>query len=236
MSTACARNPWRVRWNRWTDTPVPPDEPAGTNPPEGALIYYWLKDAPRGPVTLEILDASGAVVRRFSSADAPEPMLEGQQVPPRWVRPPQVLSAEPGMHRFAWDLRYERPAGVRLGYPISAIDGYTPAEPRGPLALPGTYTVRLTVDRVAHRQSLRVKMDPRVMTSGADLKLQFDLSMRIKQVLDRREQSSSPELRRLAGELESLYRVLQGSDQAPTPTTARLAEERLAAAERILGR
>jgi len=226
---------WRVRWNRWTDTPVPPDEPAGTNPPEGALVYYWLKDVPRGPVTLEILDASGAVVRRFSSADAPEPMLEGTQVPPRWVRPPQVLSAEPGMHRFAWDLRYERPAGVRLGYPISAIDGYTPAEPRGPLALPGTYTVRLTVDGVAHRQPLRVKMDPRVTTSEADLRLQFDLSMRIKRVLDRRDAGSSPELRRLAGELESLYRVLQGSDQAPTPTTVSAAEERLGAAERILG-
>ncbi|GMV06860.1 MAG: hypothetical protein AMXMBFR53_31350 [Gemmatimonadota bacterium] len=227
---------WRFRWNRWSDTPLPPDEPAGKNPPEGALLYYWLKDAPRGPVTLEILDAAGAVVRRFSSDDAPEPMLEGQQVPPRWVRPPQVLSAEAGMHRFAWDLRWERPAGVRQGYPISAIDGYTPAEPRGPIALPGTYTVRLTVDGTVHTQTLRVKMDPRVTTSAADLALQFDLSMRIKSVLDRAARAGAPQLGRLAGELESLYRILQGSDQAPTPTTVGLVEERLAQAEALLGR
>ena len=100
---------WRFRWNRWSDTPLPPDEPAGENPPEGALLYYWLKDAAAGPVVLEILDDAGRLVRRFSSDDVPEPMLEGQQVPPRWVRPPEVVSAEPGMHRFAWDLRYERP-------------------------------------------------------------------------------------------------------------------------------
>jgi photosystem II stability/assembly factor-like uncharacterized protein len=227
---------WRFRWNRWSDTPLPPDEPAGTNPPEGAILYYWLKDAPRGPVTLEILDAAGQVARRFSSDDEPEAMLEGQQVPPRWVRPWQPLSAEAGMHRFAWDLRYERPAGVRQGYPISAIDGYTPAEPRGPIALPGTYTVRLTVDGAVHTERLRIEMDPRVTTSAADLKLQFDLSMGIKQVLDRRGDSASADLRRLAGELESLYRILQGSDQAPTPVTVELVRERLAAAERILGR
>ncbi|MDP2958214.1 MAG: hypothetical protein Q8N53_17435 [Longimicrobiales bacterium] len=227
---------WRFRWNRWTDTPLPLDEPAGTNPPEGALIYYWLHDAPRGPVTLEILDGTGALVRRFSSADEPEAMLEGQQVPPRWVRAPQVVSAEAGMHRFAWDLRYERPAGVRQGYPISAISGQTPAEPRGPVAMPGTYTVRLTVDGVAHAQPLRVKMDPRVTTSEADLRLQFDLSVRIKGVMDRGAGNPSTELRRVVGELESLYRILQGSDQAPTPVTVGLVEERLSAAERILGR
>jgi len=226
---------WRFRWNRWSDTPLPPDEPAGTNPPEGALVYYWLQDAAQGPVTLEILDA-GVVVRRFSSADQPEPMLEGQQVPPRWVRPPEVLSTEAGMHRFAWDLRYERPAGVRQRYPISAIDGYTPAEPRGPIALPGDYAVRLTVDGAVHDQPLRVKMDPRVTTQPEDLKRQFDLSVRIKGVLDRRGENPSPALQRLMGELESLYRILQGSDQAPTPVTVELVEERLAAVEVIIGR
>ncbi len=226
---------WRFRWNRWSDTPLPPDEPAGTNPPEGALLYYWLQSAARGPVTLEIIDAAGRIARRFSSTDPVEPMLEGQQVPPRWVRPQERVSAEPGMHRFAWDLRYERPAGVRQGYPISAIDGYTPAEPRGPIALPGTYTVRLTVDGVVHTQPLQITMDPRVTTSAADLRVQFDLSLRIKNVLDRRGDDPSPELRRLAGELESLYRILQGSDQAPTPVTVELAEERLSVAERLLG-
>jgi hypothetical protein len=228
-------NAWRFRWNRWSDTPLPPDEPAGQNPPEGALIYYWLGESPQDAVTLEILDETGAVARTFSSEDPFEPMLTGQQVPPRWVRPQERVSAESGMHRFAWDLRYERPAGVRQGYPISAIDGYTPAEPRGPIALPGEYTVRLTVDGIVHTQPLRIEMDPRVTTSEADLRLQFELSMRIKEVLDRRGETSAPGFSRLAGDLESLYRILQGSDQAPTPVTVELVEERLAQAVRLLG-
>lgn len=226
---------WRFRWNRWSDTPLPPDEPAGENPPEGALLYYWLKDAPRGPVVLEILDDAGRSVRRFSSDDVPEPMLEGQQVPPHWVRPPEVVSAEAGMHRFAWDLRYEQPAGVRQGYPISAISGYTPAEPRGPIALPGRYTARLTVGGTTVTRSFTVKMDPRVTTSAADLALQFELSMRIKAVLDQRDRFTTTDQGRAVGELESLYRSLQGSDQAPNPTVVGLARERLAALEAVLG-
>ena len=219
---------WRFRWNRWTDTPLPPDEPAGQNPPEGAILYYWLRSAPRGPVTLEVLDGSGELVRRFTSEDVPEPMLEGQQVPPLWVRPPQVLSAEPGMHRFVWDLHYDRPAGVRQRYPISAIAGYTPAEPRGPMALPGEYTVRLTVDGTSYSERLRVKMDPRVLTPEAGLRQQFELSMRIKRALDGQSEGDSAERRRLMGELESLYRILQASDATPTPTTVALVNERLA--------
>jgi hypothetical protein len=226
---------WRFRWNRWSDTPLPPDEPAGENPPEGALIYYWLKDRARGPVVLEIQDDAGRLVRRFSSDDVPEPMLEGQQVPPHWVRPPETVSREPGMHRFAWDLRYERPAGVRQGYPISAISGYTPAEPRGPIALPGPYTARLTVGGTTITRTFTVKMDPRVTTSAADLRLQFDLSMRIKAVLDRRDELSSADQRRALSELENLYRSLQESDQAPNPTVVGLVRERLASLEGALG-
>lgn len=225
---------WRFRWNRWTDTPIPPDEPTGQNPPDGAILYYWLGREPATPVSLEILDGDGRLVRRFSSDDVPEPMLEGQQVPPRWVRPPETLSAERGMHRFVWDLRYERPKGVRLGYPISAIDGYTPAEPRGPIALPGVYQVRLTVDGHTYVQPLRVDMDPRVETPPAALRQQFELSMRIKDVLDRRDESPSTLLRPILAELESLYRILQSSDQAPGLGTVALVNQRLEAAERLL--
>ncbi len=225
---------WRFRWNRWTDTPLPPEEPAGENPPDGALLYYWLKSAALGPVVLEIADASGRVARRFSSEDVSEPMLEGQQVPPLWVRPAQTLSTEAGMHRFVWDLRYERPAGVRQGYPISAISGYTPAEPRGPIALPGDYTVHLTVDGRTHTRPLHVEMDPRVSTTPTELRRQFDLSMRIKDVLNRLAGRDVPAVRPLAAQLESLYRILQGSDRPPTPATVSLVEERLAVADRLL--
>jgi len=138
------------------------------------------------------------------------------------------------MHRFVWDLRYERPKGVRQGYPISAIDGYTPAEPRGPIALPGDYLVRLTVDGQIHMRGLRVKMDPRVETSPSALQQQFELSMRIKEVLDRRDESPSSRLRPIFAELESLYRILQESDQAPGLGTAALVNQRLLAAERLL--
>jgi hypothetical protein len=225
---------WRVQWNKYTDTPLPPWEPTGTNPPEGALLYYALNERPRGPVVLEIVDAAGRVARRFSSDDPVEPMLEGQQVPPRWVRPQERVSAQPGMHRFAWDLRYESPAGLRQSYPISAISGYTPAEPRGPLAMPGEYTVRLTVDGTTATHTLRLRMDPRYDTSSADLRTQFDLSMQIKDVLDRRDRSTDPEFTSIVSELERLYRILQDSDQPPTPVAVQLVRDRLTRAARFV--
>jgi hypothetical protein len=229
---------WRVRWNRWTDTPLPPDEPAGQNPPEGAILNYWLRDAPSGPVVLEILDGSGALVRRFASDDVPEPPLEGQNVPPRWIRPPQVLAATPGMHRFAWDLHYDAPPARRRRYPISAISGYTPPEPRGPYAMPGEYTVRLTVDGGTYTETLRVRMDPRIQTPRSALEEQFDLSMRISRALGRIRDASPAQADELGGigaELESLYRILQGSDAAPTPVTVELTQSRLEQVARLLG-
>jgi photosystem II stability/assembly factor-like uncharacterized protein len=170
---------YRVRWNMNTDTPLPPDEPTGENPPDGAIIDYYLGPSASGPVTLEILDAAGTLVRRYASTEAPEPPLTGQQVPDYWPRPPQVLSAAPGLHRFVWDLRYPRPAGVRLGYPIAAIAHNTPAEPRGVWVLPGQYTVRLTVNGQTSSAPLTVRMDPRVTTSDADLRSQFQVATRI---------------------------------------------------------
>ncbi|PYV10567.1 MAG: hypothetical protein DMG07_20900, partial [Acidobacteria bacterium] len=85
-----------MRWNTNTDTPLPPDEPAGENPPEGAIIHYALKSATSGPVTLEILDGAGKLVRRYSSADPVEPVDPNLSIPAYWVRPPQALSAAPG--------------------------------------------------------------------------------------------------------------------------------------------
>jgi len=133
-----------------------------------------------------------------------------------------------------WDLRYERPRGMRQGYPISAIDGYTPAEPRGPIALPGDYEVRLTVDGHAYTKALHVSMDPRVDTPPSALEQQFELSMRIKGVLDRRDQGDSPRLRTIFSDLERLYGILQSSDQAPGLGTIALVNQAVEAAERLL--
>jgi photosystem II stability/assembly factor-like uncharacterized protein len=169
----------RFRGNKNTDTPLPPEEPAGENPPDGAMIDYVLKARPGAPVTLEILDAAGSVVRRYSSDDRPDPPVEGRNTPDYWLRPPQVLSAEPGMHRFVWDLRWPRPAVSSFGYPIAATYRNTPIEPRGPWVMPGRYTVRLTVAGRASVQPLEVRMDPRVKTPVEGLAQQSALSLQM---------------------------------------------------------
>ena len=155
---------YRLPRNTNTDTPLPPEEPAGKNPPDGAILYYHLNAAAAAPVTLEILDSAGHVVRRFSSGDKPEPPDPALNVPTYWIRPFQPLSAAAGMHRFVWDLHaaHQGGGGRRGGeYPISAIYRDTPG-PQGEWAPPGTYMVKLTVDGRSYTQQLVVKPDPRV--------------------------------------------------------------------------
>ena len=166
----------RVRWNTNTDTPLPPDEPAGENPPDGVMIDYYLGSDTSGTVTLEIKNEGGETVRRYSSSDPmpiPDPTLA---IPSYWVRPPQKLSAEPGMHRFLWDTRLTPVPGVRPDYPISAIYLNTPPAATSPWAMPGRYSIILTVNGRSYPQTLTLKMDPRVKTSMSDLAEQFRLS------------------------------------------------------------
>jgi hypothetical protein len=229
---------WRFRWNKYTDTPLPPDEPTGENPPDGAIVNYFLREEARGEVTLEIFTEDGELVRRHSSADPPEPPLEGQNVPPYWPRPPEVLSARAGLHRFVWDLHYPRPAVLRFSYPISAVVRNTPVSPVGPWVLPGRYTVRLTVDGESYTQPLTVKMDPRVQTSAAEIQRQHEMSLRLYALLQQdfdalaevrafraaarnsARESDAAELEstlvRINGALASLYRIVEESDVGPT--------------------
>ncbi|MBX6365711.1 MAG: glycoside hydrolase, partial [Gemmatimonadetes bacterium] len=176
---------WRFRWNKYTDTPLPPGEPMGENPPDGAILDYWLAAAPKAPVTLEVLDAAGTLVRRYSSADpAPPPRDEGN-VPAYWIRPPQRPQAAPGLHRFVWDLHWTPPAAPETGFPIAAVPGNTPREPRGPWALPGQYTVRLTVDGRSYTAPLTVRMDPRVKATPAELARQLETAQRLADAMRR---------------------------------------------------
>jgi photosystem II stability/assembly factor-like uncharacterized protein len=169
---------YRVKRNANTDTPLPPDEPAGQNPPDGAIINYYLKTNANGPVALEILDSRNQLVRRFSSDDRPQPIDEMEfAVPTYWFRPPQVLSGSAGMQRFVWDLRYAPPPAFSYGYPISAIYRDTPLLPLGPAVLPGNYTVKLTANGQTFSKPLVVKMDPRVKTGISGLTQQFTLSL-----------------------------------------------------------
>ncbi len=173
---------YRVRRSTNPDTPIPPDEPAGQNPPDGAILDYFLAQPVSGAVTLEIVDAHGKVVRRFSSMDKPEVTqaeLEKQLIPLYWLRMPKILSASAGMHRWVWDLHYLSPASLQHQYPISAVPSDTPRTPQGPIALPGEYTARLAVNGNTFTASLTVKIDPRVNTSPGDLEKQFNLEMRL---------------------------------------------------------
>ncbi len=180
---------YRVRRDQNTDTPLPPEEPAGKNPPDGAILCYYLKSDAAEPVTLEILDSAKNLVRRFSSADKPEVTEEELEkelaLPTYWVRPPQMLSAKAGMHRFIWDLHLPPPGTLEHGYPISAIYRDTPRLPLGPIVLPGEYTVELIVGGRNYSQPLTIRMDPRIKTPPAGLTQQFTLATRLAEGMTR---------------------------------------------------
>ncbi|MDP9205070.1 MAG: glycoside hydrolase [Gemmatimonadota bacterium] len=176
---------YRFRRNRNTDTPLPPEEPAGKNPPDGVIIHYRLASPATTPVMLDIIDAAGRVVRTFSSADSAEPVERELPVPDYWLRPPQRVEGRAGAHRFVWDLHYAPPKVLTHEYPISAIFGDTPRHPLGPAVLPGVYTVRLTANGRSYSQPLTVKMDPRVQISEAGLKLQHDIGVRMNDAISR---------------------------------------------------
>jgi photosystem II stability/assembly factor-like uncharacterized protein len=166
---------YRVRDSN-TDTPIPPDEPTAQNPPDGAIIDYFLAHPASTPVTLEILDSHGGVVRKFTDSDKREPSAEElakELIPLYWIRMPKTLSGSAGMHRWVWDLHYPSPRATRSEYPIAAIPGDTPRSPQGPMAVPGQYSVRFTVNGHTFSEPLMVKMDPRVKTSAEGLELKF---------------------------------------------------------------
>jgi photosystem II stability/assembly factor-like uncharacterized protein len=175
---------YRMQRDTNTDTPLPPDEPAASNPPDGAIIDYQLSSS--GPVTLEILDAKGQVVRKYSSDDKPpvsQKDLERQLIPLYWLRPFRSLPSEAGAHRWVWDLHYTTPTATHYDYPISAVPHDTPRYPLGPTALPGTYTARLTSDGKTYTASFRIKMDPRVKTSELALEAKFRLETHLAPLL-----------------------------------------------------
>ncbi len=174
---------WRVRWDTNTDTPLPPDEPRAPNPPDGAIIDYYLKSAASGPVTLEVFDGD-RLVRRYSSEDPPSPPLPdpatNAPLPLYWYRQPTALSAAAGMHRFLWDVHLQPLAGGggggRGGLPISAVPYNTVPAPSTPWANPGTYSVKLTVNGKSYTQPITVKQDPRVKTPALAMQQVYSLT------------------------------------------------------------
>lgn len=181
---------YRVRWDNDQDTPRPPEVPAGENAPEGAIIYYHLKSPTSGPITLSIRDARGNLVRQYTNV-APPPALM-PNVPTYWFAPPAGLPTTAGTHRVLWDLRYPDPATLPYGYygnlltyteytlTWHAVKGNTPrVQPPGPIAVPGTYHVELSVDGHTYTQPLVLVNDPRVPISQADLDAQLRAEQRM---------------------------------------------------------
>ena len=169
-----------------TDTPLPPDEPAAPNPPEGAIVDYYLRSAASGPVVIEISGADGKLVRRYSSTDEvykPDPATA--PVPLYWYRALSALPTSAGMHRVTWDLHYQpldaldpnRPG--RIGgpnLPIAAIGHNTIASPSTPRVNPGVFTVKLIVNGKSYTQTMTVKQDPRVRTPALSMQQVYTLS------------------------------------------------------------
>ena len=227
----------RLRRSVSNDTPLPPEEPHGMNPPAGAVIDYLLRAVPDGPVTLEIRDSRGGLVRRFSSADRPTPPAEPPQIAVEWLPRVEPPTRNVGHNRFVWDLRYPPPPAARYGYSIAAIAGQgTVAEPQGPLVLPGAYEVRLGVGGQTYTRSLRIELDPRVHVADSGLVAQLRLGLDIwnamagqhalagslrsardqisalaARSLDRATRAS---LTALEGEVDSLARVADGAGDA----------------------
>ena len=217
---------YRVRRDTNPDTPIPPDEPTAQNPPDGAIIDYFLAQPSSTPVRLEILDARGKLVRAFSSDRKPGPSpeeLAKELIPLYWIRMPKTLSATAGMHRWVWDLHYPTPLSTRSDYPISAIPGDTPASPQGPIALPGEYSVRLTVGGHAYTQPLTVKMDPRVNTPQEGLSQKFQKEELLALLMSQNTQALL-EARSLRDHLQKLTGKAPApqTDNAASPNAAKL--------------
>ena len=199
-------NAVRLHLSAFTGTPLQADEPKAPNPPAGAILDYWLKDAATGPVTLEVLDATGKVVRHFSSADMHSaPDLSQISNTPEWEAVPSRLGTEAGMHRFVWSLLYPAPEPLRDG----AGEG-------GVWALPGRYSVKLTVDGKTYTQPLTVLNDPRVKhVSLVDLAAQQALAFKIE--------AERVKLSVATGEVSSVLKQLAEAEaKAPAELAVRL--------------
>jgi photosystem II stability/assembly factor-like uncharacterized protein len=184
---------------------LPATVPVGANPPTGVIIDYFLKTAPKDGLTLEILDGKAKVVRKYSSKKAAEggsPELEEFGV----ELPGGKLPADAGHNRFVWDMRSEDPARV----PGAVSWG---GRPTGPLVVPGTYQVKLTVGGKSYTASAEIQKDPRVAASQADLEKQNELAMRIRDRVDAGHEAVN-QIRSVRGQLDALKKRLAADSSA----------------------
>jgi photosystem II stability/assembly factor-like uncharacterized protein len=196
----------------------------GENPPDGAILYYYLKEEPKEPVKLEFLDAQGKVIRKFTSAEKKKEAGSDE-----WERDEEVehIPAKASLNRFAWNLRYELPTKIS-----GAV--YDSGDPTGPLVLPGQYQARLTVAGKSSTVAFEVKLDPRVTASPEDLRKQFDLVLKMR---DRQDELNKAILaiRDLRPQLQALEKRLgSGADAKAMVSSSSDLRKKLAAVEEEL--
>ncbi|HEY1732154.1 MAG TPA: hypothetical protein VGG15_10415 [Terriglobales bacterium] len=209
----------RLRNDMNQDTPLPPELPAGDNPPTGAILDYYFKTVPAGEITIGIYDQKGQLIRQLSSTPEAMHSEEPPPVPSYWLYHPAPLPKNAGMERYVWDLRYSAPDAIRHTYSISALYERTHAEPQGPLVVPGTYEVRLTVDGKTYKQPLTVQMDPRVKITQAELQQQLDFEQQIDKLITQAFDSHQ-QAERFLGEVANRQTTLQTNSQAKTTLDA----------------
>jgi photosystem II stability/assembly factor-like uncharacterized protein len=220
---------YRVRWNLNTDTPLPQEEPAGDNPPDGATINYFLNEEAEN-LKLEIYatklqwPVSGNALANFAIAGN-KPIrtytnkdtlykIPDVNIPHYWIRPQQILSGKEGSHRFIWDMHYQ-PLNVPPSYPIAATYMNTAPDATSPWVMPGVYVAKLIVDGKEFYQPFQVKMDPRVKTSNKDLQLQHDYSVKcynyIKECI-----AKGKEFEKFESAFSAILNVMQDNDMPLT--------------------
>ncbi|MEY2479218.1 MAG: hypothetical protein QOI04_145, partial [Verrucomicrobiota bacterium] len=181
-------------------------QPVGENPPPGAIIDYYFKSAPKDEVTLDVLDGQGKVVRHLSSKEKKD-----NEQPPEWPdrqERAKTIPAKEGMNRFAWDLRYDDPIQIPGAF-------YSGDGPKGPLALPGEYQVKLTVAGKTQTAPLHLVIDPRVKGGEANLQKQFQLAVQVNDSISRLHQAVN-EIRDVKNQIQALHKKF-GDDAKVKP-------------------
>jgi hypothetical protein len=225
---------------------------AGKNPPEGVIIHYWLKETPRGPVTLTILDEDGNEVRTYRSKRDPQGAVksvqEGEQDAERLVATGEEESASDdetttdeapwvptaaGANRFVWDYRYPGPTKQTSK---AGSGGRRPMQDEAvmPKAVPGNYQVRLTIGDQSWTEPFAILPDPRLPVSEDDLKAQFELKSAIRDQLSQVHEALN-QIDHVRSQVTEWEQRAKGSEQAGRiREAAKTLKDQLGAIEREL--
>ena len=200
--------------------------PVGENPPNGLIVSYYLKNEVKDEITLDILDSAGKPVRHYSS----KPKEKFEQ-PPEWPdleKPPELLPTAAGMNRFPWNLRYESPTEIPGAF-------YAGNGPEGPIVLPGTYTLKLTVSGRSQTVPAEVQLDPRVKVSAADLQKLLELEMKVRDDIESLHRAVN-QIRGVRSQLDIVKQRMQqqGENGKPVLTAIDSLDKKMAPVEQEL--